>query len=65
MQEYMLTDRETGMLVELLRGEEESLERALDATETPSMKEQLQARLRAIDRLIDRFDDDLDDPCNA
>jgi hypothetical protein len=64
MQEYLLTERETGMLVELLRGEEESLERALDATETPSMKEQLQARLRAIDRLIDRFDD-LGDPCNA
>ena len=60
----MLTDRETWMLVELLRDEEESLERELGSMPTRTLKERLQDRLRVVDRLIERFDEG-DEPFNA
>jgi len=64
MQEYMLTERETGMLVELLRDEEEVIERELEETGTRNIKLKLQDRLKVVDRLLERLGE-RDDPFNA
>lgn len=57
MQEFMLTDKETTVLIELLRAEEHTLEPEIRRTDAREMKAQLRERLRTVDRLIERFEE--------
>jgi DNA-binding MarR family transcriptional regulator len=57
MQEFMLTDKETQVLIELLRAEERTLEPEIRRTDSRDMKKQLRERLRTVDRLIERFEE--------
>jgi hypothetical protein len=57
MQEFLLTDKETTILVELLRVEEHMLQTEVNRTSTRAMKQKLQDRLRTVGRLIERFDE--------
>ncbi|HTL29063.1 MAG TPA: hypothetical protein VL282_07580 [Tepidisphaeraceae bacterium] len=64
MQDFMLTDMETEVLVELLRIEAHQLQNEVNHTSTHAMKEKLQDRLRIVYRLIERFEE-LGEPINA
>ena len=57
MQEFMLTEKETAVLLELLRAEARTLEPEIRRTDAREMKKRLRERLRTIDRLIERFDE--------
>lgn len=57
MQEFMLTDKETAVLIQLLRAEERVLEPEIRRTSSREMKKQLRERLRTVDRLIERFEE--------
>jgi hypothetical protein len=57
MQEFLMTDKETAILVELLRVEEHMLQTEVNRTSTRAMKQKLQDRLRTVGRLIERFDE--------
>ena len=57
MQEFLMTDNETSILVELLRVEEHMLQTEVNRTSTRAMKQKLQDRLRTVGRLIERFDE--------
>ena len=52
-----MTDKETAILVELLRVEEHMLQTEVNRTSTRAMKQKLQDRLRTVGRLIERFDE--------
>jgi len=57
MQEFMLTDHETAVLIELLRAETHTLEPEIRRTDSREMKTRLRERLRTVDRLIERFEE--------
>ena len=57
MQEFMLTEKETRVLIELLRSEIRTLEPEIRRTDSREMKKQLRERLRTVDRLIERFEE--------
>jgi SPX domain protein involved in polyphosphate accumulation len=57
MQEFMLTDKEAHVLIEMLRAEERTLEPEIRRTDSRAMKKQLRERLRTVDRLIERFEE--------
>lgn len=64
MQDYMLTDRETKFLVDLLEEQGRTIDTEIAHCSTLPMKRKLQDRLHIVERLIERFDD-IDDPLNA
>jgi hypothetical protein len=57
MQEFMLTEKETVVLIELLRAEQRTLEPEIRRTDARDMKKRLRERLRTVDRLIERFEE--------
>jgi predicted house-cleaning noncanonical NTP pyrophosphatase (MazG superfamily) len=64
MQDFMLTDRETRVVLELLEEQEKTLVREIQHCSTRAMKEKLEDQLHVVERLIERFDD-VDQPLNA
>jgi hypothetical protein len=63
MQDFMLTDRETRTLLELLETQERTLDTEIQHCSTRAMKEKLEDRLHVVERLIERFDE-VDQPLN-
>ena len=57
MQEFILTDKERAVLVELLKADERTLEPEIRRTDARTMKAELRERLRTVDRLIERFEE--------